>query len=116
MNTLTVFDCRYYDEIKHPMDFSTISSKLSDGQYSTMEEFAKDVELIFSNCRTFNPPTTYPTQCADIVERDFKKEWSKAIEKKLSSSEKNALRKMLNQIISEPLFVSHCIGILRALT
>ncbi|KAI0718881.1 hypothetical protein C8T65DRAFT_569811 [Cerioporus squamosus] len=93
----------YYDEIKNPMDFSTISSKLNDGQYATMEDFAKDVELIFSNCRKFNPPTTYPTQCADIVERAFKKEWAKVTEKKLSSNEKNALRKMLNQIISEPI-------------
>ncbi len=87
------------------MDFSTISSKLTEGQYSTMEDFAKDVELVFHNCRTFNPPGTYPTDCADVVERAFKKEWTKVAEKKLSNSEKNALKKMLNQLISEPLFV-----------
>ncbi|RDX51973.1 hypothetical protein OH76DRAFT_1400878 [Lentinus brumalis] len=93
----------YYEEIKNPMDFSTISSKLTEGQYSTMEDFAKDVELVFHNCRTFNPPGTYPTDCADVVERAFKKEWTKVAEKKLSNSEKNALKKMLNQLISEPL-------------
>ena len=66
------------------MDFGTMSTKLSEGTYATMEEFAKDVELIFRNCRTFNPPTTYPVTCADAVERVFKKEWARAMERKLA--------------------------------
>lgn len=85
------------------MDLGTMNSKLNENKYSSMEEFAKDVELIFANCRIFNPPMTYPVQCADALERLFKKEWAKAMERKLSYNEKTALRKMLNQIISEPL-------------
>ncbi|EMR11523.1 hypothetical protein PNEG_00534 [Pneumocystis murina B123] len=40
--------------ITHPMDFGTIDKKLSSKQYETVEEFKKDVELVFTNCFTFN--------------------------------------------------------------
>ncbi|KZT72927.1 hypothetical protein DAEQUDRAFT_685309 [Daedalea quercina L-15889] len=93
----------YYDEIKEPMDFGTMSTKLSEGAYVTMEEFAKDVELIFRNCRTFNPPTTYPVNCADAVERVFKKEWAKAMEKRLAWNEKRSLQGIMNKLIADPI-------------
>ncbi|PPQ76864.1 hypothetical protein CVT24_008634, partial [Panaeolus cyanescens] len=92
----------YYDEILHPMDFSTISTKLTEGKYSTMEEFKKDVELIFSNCRQFNPPETYPTICASVVERAFRKEWPKAMERKLSWAEKRSLQGVMNNLVKDP--------------
>lgn len=98
--------CRYYEEIKKPMDFGTMTSKLNEGKYTTMEDFAKDVELIFNNCRTFNPPTTYPTDCADIVERAFKREWTRATEKKLSYGEKRSLQALLKQLVADPMYVS----------
>ncbi|PIL31521.1 hypothetical protein GSI_06223 [Ganoderma sinense ZZ0214-1] len=93
----------YYDEIKHPMDFGTMSEKLVQGKYSSMEEFARDVELVFSNCRTFNPAMTYPVNCADVLERMWKKEWAKATEKKLPPNEKKQLVTMTKRIIEEPL-------------
>ncbi|KAI8981206.1 hypothetical protein BD414DRAFT_93257 [Trametes punicea] len=93
----------YYDEIKEPMDFSTISTKLNEGKYSTMEEFARDVELVFQNCRTFNPPTTYPVMCADAVERVWKKEWAKAMEKRLSYAEKRSLQAVMKTLFNDPI-------------
>lgn len=92
----------YYDEIKEPMDFQTLSTKLSEGQYATMEEFAKDVELIFKNCRIFNPPTTYPDQCCNALERAWKKEWAKAMEKRLAWNEKRSLQSIMNRLIADP--------------
>ena len=85
------------------MDFGTISTKVNEHQYATMEEFAKDVELVFSNCRTFNPPTTYPVNCADIVEKVFKREWTKANERKLSWNEKPSLQSALNKLVQDPM-------------
>ncbi|OBZ68561.1 Transcription initiation factor TFIID subunit 2 [Grifola frondosa] len=93
----------YYDEIKQPMDFGTMTGKLGEGKYSTMEEFAKDVGLIFNNCRTFNPPTTYPVTCADMVERAFKKEWVKVMEKKLAWNEKRSLQGVLSKLVADPI-------------
>ncbi|KAF9055881.1 hypothetical protein BJ165DRAFT_1336062, partial [Panaeolus papilionaceus] len=92
----------YYEEIRHPMDFSTISTKLTEGKYPTMEDFKKDVELIFSNCRQFNPPETYPTICAAVVERVFRKEWPKAMERKLSWAEKRSLQGVMNTLVKDP--------------
>jgi transcription initiation factor TFIID subunit 2 len=87
------------------MDFGTMSQNVAQGAYSTMEDFAKDVELVFSNCRTFNPPLTYPVTCADVVEKAFKKDWAKATEKKLSWPEKRALQGVMTTIVREDMYV-----------
>ncbi|KAJ6520284.1 hypothetical protein C8R45DRAFT_55863 [Mycena sanguinolenta] len=96
----------YLDEIAHPMDFGTISAKLTAHQYETMEELRKDIGLVFSNCRTFNPPATYPCTCADVVEKVFKKEWAKlmekVMEKKLSPNEKRGLQGIMTTLIKDP--------------
>jgi transcription initiation factor TFIID subunit 2 len=92
---------RYYDEIEDPMDLGTISQNLTEGSYTTMEEFGKDVELVFSNCRKFNTPLTYPVTCADAVEKTFRKEWAKAIERKLSWTEKRSLQGVMTAIVKE---------------
>ncbi|KAJ3571564.1 hypothetical protein NP233_g3673 [Leucocoprinus birnbaumii] len=92
----------YLDEIAYPMDFSTMGQKLADGRYATMEDFKKDVELIFSNCRQFNPPATFPVNCADVVERAFKREWPKAMERKLSWSEKRGLQAIMSTLAKDP--------------
>ncbi|KAI6031377.1 hypothetical protein BKA83DRAFT_4199448 [Pisolithus microcarpus] len=91
----------YFDEIAHPMDFGTMSQKLTEGKYVTMEEFVKDAELVFSNCRQFNPPTTYPVNCADAVDKVFKREWAKALEKKLSWVEKRSLQGLMTSLVKD---------------
>lgn len=68
-----------------------------------MESFRKDVELVFNNCRQFNPPGTFPVNCADIVETAFKKEWAKIKEKKLSWAEKRGLQAILSTFVKEDL-------------
>ncbi|KAK7465277.1 hypothetical protein VKT23_005256 [Stygiomarasmius scandens] len=93
----------YYDEIKKPMDLGTMNQKLNDGQYSTMEEFRKDIELMLANCRQFNPPGTAPVLCADALEKLYKKEWPKVMEKKLTYTEKRGLQSVLNTLIKEPI-------------
>jgi len=84
------------------MDLGTMSTKLEQGQYETMEDFKKDMELIFSNCRKFNRPEDYSTLCASIVEKAFKKEWPKAMERKLTWQEKRGLQGILTTLVKEP--------------
>ncbi|KAJ7611016.1 hypothetical protein FB45DRAFT_329816 [Roridomyces roridus] len=91
----------YLEEIAHPMDFGTISQNLSAQVYETMEDFKRDVDLVFNNCRTFNPPATFPWECAEAVEKVFKKEWPKAMERKLSAHEKRGLQGILKTIGQE---------------
>eukprot|EP01122_Echinamoeba_exundans_P014103 TRINITY_DN6324_c0_g1_i1.p1 TRINITY_DN6324_c0_g1~~TRINITY_DN6324_c0_g1_i1.p1 ORF type:complete len:1095 (+),score=240.25 TRINITY_DN6324_c0_g1_i1:29-3286(+) len=59
----------YYDVIKKPMDFSTLATKLSDLKYFSKLEFATELELIFTNCRLFNDPTSIYVQHADELEK-----------------------------------------------
>lgn len=82
-----------------------MTQNLSSGKYSTMEEFTRDIGLVFSNCRLFNPPTTYPVQCADVVERVFKKEWARAAERKMTWSEKRSLQSLMTTLVKDPLYV-----------
>ena len=98
----------YTDVVKSPMDFGTISRKLLEGQYETMEDFRKDIELVFSNCRKFNPPGTFPLDNADAVEKVFKKEWAKILE--LSKADKRTLQSVLKKLVDDPLYVLifHC--------
>lgn len=83
------------------MDFGTITQRLNQNKYSTMEEFERDVRLVFSNCRQFNPPTTYPCNCADAVEQLFNKEWTKVAEKKLDFGDKRSMLTIVNQLLRE---------------
>ncbi|KAF8140663.1 hypothetical protein EV363DRAFT_1313061 [Boletus edulis] len=69
-------------------------------------DFAKDVELVFNNCRKFNPLMTYPVTCADVVEKVFKKEWAKAFERKLSWAEKRSLQGLMTTLVKEDMQVS----------
>ncbi|KAH8913991.1 Bromodomain-containing protein, partial [Atractiella rhizophila] len=48
----------YYDEIKHPMDLSTMQSKLDSHSYRTYGDIDKDFRQIVQNCKIFNPPGT----------------------------------------------------------
>ena len=80
-------------------------TKLNENKYQSMEQFKEDMELVFSNCRQFNTPDTYPTQCASIVEKVFKKEWPKAMERKLSWTEKRGLQGIMTAFVKEPMSV-----------
>lgn len=44
----------YFDIIKNPMDLTTMTKKLKNLQYNNKDDFAADLELIWSNCLTYN--------------------------------------------------------------
>ncbi|ELU40289.1 Bromodomain-containing protein [Rhizoctonia solani AG-1 IA] len=94
----------YLDEIKHPMDLGTMSTKLRNGKYRTMNDFKLDVELIVSNCRAFNPPGTFPVLAAEALEAVFKREWSKinTEPRRISSGDRRALVSMVDKLCEQP--------------
>ncbi|CAA7410703.1 unnamed protein product [Spirodela intermedia] len=65
----------YHEIIAHPMDFSTVRKRLSDGYYANLEMFEADVFLICSNAMRYNAPDTiYFRQARSIQElarKDF---------------------------------------------
>jgi hypothetical protein len=50
----------YFDMVPNPMDLRTIGSKIS--QYSYLQDFHDDCNLVFSNCFTFNIKGTFGYQ------------------------------------------------------
>ena len=45
----------YKKIIKNPMDLSTIHRKLRESRYRLVEEVLDDFQLIWDNCRAYNP-------------------------------------------------------------
>ncbi|DAZ97315.1 TPA: hypothetical protein N0F65_003679 [Lagenidium giganteum] len=45
----------YYLIVENPMDLSTMREKLSDGDYTSFEQFLDDIQLIVRNANVFNP-------------------------------------------------------------
>jgi len=79
----------YFSVIKNPMDVTTLSERLENGHYSSVPPgqsslkspvarmlngpFRKDVELIFGNAMTFNPPDDWIHVAASTVKRNVLK-------------------------------------------
>jgi bromodomain-containing factor 1 len=68
----------YFDVIKNPMDFGTINNKLNNSLYCQVQEFISDVELVFNNALTFNPPDSPVVRAAKTLLNYFEKNFSKA--------------------------------------
>ena len=67
----------YLDIIKYPRDLSLIQFNLENDYYPNIQSFLNDVQLIWDNCYTYNPPKNYISKCAQICEKKFKKEIEK---------------------------------------
>ncbi|KAH9858772.1 histone acetyltransferase GCN5 [Lenzites betulinus] len=68
----------YYEVITHPMDLSTMEHKLDNNQYPDVDAFIDDAQLIFDNCRMYNPEETVYHRSATKLEkymRDRMKEY-----------------------------------------
>lgn len=44
----------YLQVVKEPMDLGTIRTKLAKNDYKKPAEFAKDVRLVWDNCKLYN--------------------------------------------------------------
>jgi len=60
----------YFTVIKHPMDLSTIMKKIKGNKYSDINDYISDVELMFNNCFTYNPPAN-PVHIAGLALREY---------------------------------------------
>jgi len=62
----------YYDVIKNPMDLSTMEHKLETNQYKTVDAFIADAQLVFDNCRLYNPEHSIYARNATKLEKFLK--------------------------------------------
>ncbi|KAJ3299441.1 hypothetical protein HK104_008947 [Borealophlyctis nickersoniae] len=61
----------YFDIIKRPMDLSTMEKKLKSNQYSTVQQFADDMDLMIQNCFLFNGETSAIGMMGHSVHKSF---------------------------------------------
>ncbi|CAL9020749.1 unnamed protein product [Prunus brigantina] len=71
----------YFDEIWRPMDFGTVKSKLERGVYSSADDFAADIRLIFSNAFRYFPLGSRNRAAAKHLSGVFETQWKEAKEK-----------------------------------
>lgn len=45
--------------VKNPMDLSTVNKKFNQGKYLTIEHICDDLQLIWDNCKAYNPPNSW---------------------------------------------------------
>eukprot|EP01046_Picozoa_sp_COSAG06_P029596 COSAG06_NODE_2754_length_6338_cov_31.078859_2_plen_1758_part_00 len=61
----------YYRVIRKPMCLRAIKEKLDSGSYSSWAQFERDVRLIFSNARQYNPPESPVVTYTSLLEAVF---------------------------------------------
>ncbi|AQK58575.1 Transcription factor GTE12 [Zea mays] len=71
----------YFDVIRNPMDLGTVKNKLTKKKYVSIEEFAADVRLTFSNAMKYNPPGNDVHAFARELNEIFDSEWE-SVERK----------------------------------
>jgi transcription initiation factor TFIID subunit 2 len=81
------------------MDLETLENNMNSGKYTTMDQFYRDMLLIFKNCRKFNGPLSSVTAAGDSLEQLFKSEWNKAL--RMSSAEKAMINKIISSLMQE---------------
>ncbi|XP_070831693.1 bromodomain adjacent to zinc finger domain protein 2B isoform X2 [Chaetodon trifascialis] len=69
----------YRKIIKKPMDFSTIREKLTNNQYSNLEAFILDVNLVFENCERFNEDDSEIGRAGHSMRSFFDKRWTELL-------------------------------------
>ena len=67
------FAAEYFDIIKHPMDLKTLKRNLMDNRYSSINEWAKDFNLIFENAITYNGEGNLISGSARYLQKKFSK-------------------------------------------
>ncbi|WAR52569.1 hypothetical protein PtB15_1B1012 [Puccinia triticina] len=81
----------YFNIISTPMDFKTMGLKLEMGQYPNREAFKDDVNLIFTNCKTYNlPDSSLVVKYAEPLKAAFDKLWERS-EKTMSAIQAKGL-------------------------
>ncbi|XP_040468858.1 tyrosine-protein kinase BAZ1B isoform X3 [Falco naumanni] len=59
----------YFEVISNPMDFQTMQSKCSCGNYRSVREFLSDIKQVFSNAERYNRNGSHVLSCLEKTEQ-----------------------------------------------
>ncbi|KAK1233163.1 histone acetyltransferase [Marasmius sp. AFHP31] len=71
----------YHTVIKEPMDFSTMEHKLDNNQYTAVDDFVRDAQLVFNNCRLYNEEGSIYHKCANALEKVLKEQMKERVKR-----------------------------------
>eukprot|EP00668_Euglena_longa_P043121 GGOE01057162.1.p2 GENE.GGOE01057162.1~~GGOE01057162.1.p2 ORF type:complete len:282 (+),score=95.51 GGOE01057162.1:88-933(+) len=73
----------YHTIIQHPMDLGTVAKKLDNyhQHYTTAQELAEDVRLIWQNCKLYNGQQHALSQSAAELERSFETKFKQVLDR-----------------------------------
>ncbi|XJO78198.1 hypothetical protein BDV3_002678 [Batrachochytrium dendrobatidis] len=54
----------YFDHVKSPMDYTTMTLKFDAFEYLTVDDFQADLDLVINNCLFYNKPNTVYSRAA----------------------------------------------------
>ncbi|GAB5356308.1 hypothetical protein AAMO2058_000279600 [Amorphochlora amoebiformis] len=74
--------------IKRPMDLGTIEKRIFDGFYSTANEFALDVRLVWSNAQKYNLPMSDIYKMSESLSRFFERRFAKLAKSTIKNKRK----------------------------
>lgn len=63
----------YFKIITHPMDFGTMRKKLTAGEYTDLDHFCADADLVFNNALNYNHPGSDVYVMAETLREFFEK-------------------------------------------
>lgn len=63
----------YYNEIKNPMAMDTLKKKLKRKKYQSIDQFMKDVELMFENAKSYNQDESQIYKDAVFLQKEARK-------------------------------------------
>jgi len=59
--------------VKNPVDLGTIKMRLQSNQYSNMQEFVNDLQMVFDNCILYNGESSQVSIMCKNVREEFHK-------------------------------------------
>mmetsp|Transcript_3907 Transcript_3907/g.6121 ORF Transcript_3907/g.6121 Transcript_3907/m.6121 type:complete len:219 (+) Transcript_3907:41-697(+) len=66
----------YPDIVKQPMDLGTLKRKLQKNMYKSIDEAARDMRLIWTNCMTYNQDGSEYYHLADTFAKTFEEKYA----------------------------------------
>lgn len=72
----------YYQVIKEPMDMGTIDGKISNSEYSSLEELMRDISCMCKNAKQYNEPNSQVFIDANVLEQVAQKKVTEICQKK----------------------------------
>ncbi|KAK8894652.1 hypothetical protein M9Y10_023089 [Tritrichomonas musculus] len=63
----------YYKKIRNPQDLGTIYGRLQRGEYKTVVQWEKDIDLVWMNAETYNGKDSYIAYMAKHMKKKFER-------------------------------------------